>query len=108
MSPPTAPPDRLEPPLSDRLHEAIEALRDEPFYRPLRIRLREMKDNVLDEVRQFRQLQKAVRRSPALDAALAELGFEGVAAMSARALTADAGRLVQAFNRLIEEHWEDE
>ncbi len=92
--------------VADLLHGVIDGLSEEPFYRPLRVRLKEMGSNHTDEVDQFRQLQKAVRRSPELKRLLIEAGFPDVTTLNPRAVPPGAGRVVQAFNKMIEDHWE--
>ena len=76
---------------------------DDPAVRRLRIHIRELGDNQLDEWSQFRELQKACRQSEALSAA-----FEAVYGriQDLRIGQPAAGPLVQGFNRLIEEEWE--
>ena len=60
-----------------------------------------------DEIRQFRQLQKACREDQELARELAEAGLGPVATMNTLRPDEKTGRLVQAFNRMIEDHWED-
>lgn len=92
--------------LADLLHKLIEGLVEEPFYQPLRLRLKEMGSNHADEVEQFRQLQKAARRSPELVRLAIEAGLPDLTKLNPRAVTSGAGRIVQAFNKMIEDHWE--
>lgn len=86
-----------------RLAEVLERFDGTPTIRRLVIRVRELGDNVLDEVSQLRPLQKACREDAALAAALGAAGFGDVAALDTRHLTEQGGAVVQAFNRLIEE-----
>lgn len=74
--------------------------------RALTRHLMELRADAEVEVNQLRCLQRAVRESPALDAALDAAGFVGVAARDTRRVDAATGSLIQAFNRLIERGWE--
>lgn len=94
--------------LALQMREVIESRTPPDVYERLRTRLRDLGDNVLDEVQQFRQLQKAVNESPELAQALSEAGFGRIDRMDPVVVTADVGRIVQIFNRLVEDHWEAE
>lgn len=74
--------------------------------RALTRHLMELRADAEVEVNQFRCLQRAVRESPALDAALAAAGFAGIATRDTRRVAPDTGAILQAFNRLIEDGWE--
>jgi hypothetical protein len=94
----------FEEALADRLHAALEGVSSLSAVRRLRIRMAELDPNSLDEVRQYRQLQRAVREEPALQDALDGLGWPDVAERHP-VTDPSVGPLVQAFNRMIEEHW---
>jgi hypothetical protein len=87
--------------LAERLHAALGPLEAQPPVKRLRMRLRELGDNVGDEVRQFRLLQRTCREAPEVAAALAGAGFPGVA----EADPMQSGALVQGFNRMVEARW---
>ena len=89
--------------LATRLAEVLSRYKAEPAYRRLVVRVKELGENQRDETLQARELQRACRDLPALGRELAAIGFGDVAAMDFRHVTAESGRLVQAFNRLIEE-----
>ena len=92
--------------LADRLHTLIEGLQGEAFYRPLRARLAEMGENHLDESAQFRFFLRAARQNEALARALSEGGFGELDSVVPGQLDPWMGKLTQAFNRMIEDHWE--
>jgi hypothetical protein len=92
--------------LVQHLHDAIERHAGEPFYRQLRIRLREMGTNVLNEQGQFRSLQRACRECPELAAELRDLGLGDIAALNTLFPDPRTAELIQAFNTLVERHWE--
>jgi len=95
------------PDLPDRLHQALTALGDLPALRRLRIRLDEAGENSLNEVRQFRLLQKACREDGAVQEALDVVGWSAVAGRPTVGGTAETGAMIQAFNTMIERHWEE-
>lgn len=72
----------------------------------LRMRLRELGKKRRDEDQQFLLLQRACREDPQLAAELEQVGLGKIAELSAMHRSATRGRLVQAFNHMIEEHWE--
>lgn len=74
--------------------------------RALTRHLMELRADAEVEVNQLRCLQRAVRESPALDAALTAAGFPGVATCDTRRVAPGTGALIQAFNFLIERGWE--
>lgn len=88
------------------LSEVITPFESQPVIRKLRVRLRELGDNARDEVAQFRQLQRAVRESPALAKAFSDKGFGDLTAVDPRNPGPLGGAVVQAFNRLVEGRWE--
>ena len=72
----------------------------------LRLRLRELGKNKGDEGQQFRLLQKACRESADLARDLEEAGLGQVALMQPHPPSVERGRLVQAFNVVVEQRWE--
>ena len=118
--------------LATQLHEIIEATLTPEHYERLRTRLRDLAKaeisrvrmartaspsrgdhrsghNVLDEVAQFRELQRICREVPVLEETLARAGFGRIVdPTNPMAMTPEMGRVVQAFNRMIEEFWEEE
>ena len=69
-------------------------------------RLMELRADAEVEVNQLRCLQRSVKESPALDAALTARGFGHVAKRDTRKVDAETGSLIHAFNFLIEQGWE--
>ncbi len=69
-------------------------------------RLMELRADAEVEVNQLRCLQRSVKESPALDAALTARGFGNIAKRDTRKVDAETGSLIQAFNFLIEQGWE--
>ncbi len=92
--------------LAHRLLEVLAPLMQRSALRRMRIRLADEENNVLDEPAQFRFFLRAVREDADLDAALQRAGF-GDLKEPAGLLDPWIGRLTQAFNRLVEQHWED-
>ncbi len=102
-----------EPPLTEdqafaALDRVLARFADDRGVVRLKLRIRERGDNELDEVRQLAELARACRESPALAQALAAEGLGAIAELDLRTLVPSAGVLVQAFNRLVEERWEEE
>ena len=92
--------------LTDLLGEIL--LRNEgPPLQRLRLRLRELGKKRGDEGQQFRLLQKACRESADLARDLEEAGLGQVALMKPHPPTVNRGRLVQAFNKIVEQRWEN-
>ncbi len=89
------------------LHDALQRHEGEPFYKRLRVRLREMGSNVLNEQKQFRTLQRACRECPELAEELKEAGLGDIAAMDTLLPDPKTANLIQAFNTMVERHWED-
>ena len=89
------------------LHDILESHADEPVYKILRMRLREMGKNVTNEQAQFRILQKACRESPELDAQLTLAGFPGIPMMNTIVPEPQTAALIQAFNGMVERYYED-
>lgn len=89
--------------LANVMRNALAPLADAPAMRRMKIRLGDMGDNVLDEVQQFRQLQKFARMEPDLNNALIAAGLPDVTTLSVLPPTPEVGQLVQAFNRLVED-----
>ncbi len=77
-----------------------------PIIKRLKVRLRELGDDVRDEVAQFKQLQRACRESPDLSRAFEAEGFGDLTRVDPRAPDARAGAVIQAFNRFVEARWE--
>ncbi len=92
--------------LAHRLLEVLAPLMQRPALRRMRIRLAEEDNNVLDEPAQLRLFVRAVLDDAELDAALQRAGF-GDLKEPTGLLDPWTGRLTQAFNRLVERHWED-
>ncbi|GMV42408.1 MAG: hypothetical protein AMXMBFR64_41240 [Myxococcales bacterium] len=86
-----------------RLREVLVAFDGTPVMRRLAMRIRELGDNQLDEVKQLRQLQKACREDASLAAALRDAGFGDVAGLDTVRVAPSTGVLVQALNHLIED-----
>ncbi len=80
----------------------------EPSVTRTRLRIRERGDDQLDEVRQLAELVRACRESATLADAFRDAGLDGLADLDLRAVTPRTGVLVQAFNRFVEERWEEE
>ncbi len=76
-----------------------------PAVRHLHTRVRDLGADALDEVEQFRQLQKACRELPALNDALVAAGLPDVAKAAIHPVVPEVGAVVQAFNRVVEEVW---
>jgi hypothetical protein len=93
--------------LIETLHGILESHKDEPVYKRIRMRLREMGKNVSNEQAQFRVLQRACRESAELDAQLTEAGFAGVAMMNTIVPEPQTAALIQAFNGMVERYYED-
>lgn len=108
MSPPTGTNLAEQRRLARLLHDTIEAAAPLDVRERLRIRLRELGTNVLDEVKQFRQLQKACDESLRLSLALDDAGFGRIDQMDHVRVTPEVGRVVQIFNRMVEEFWEED
>ena len=93
--------------LLETLHDILEAHKDEPFYKRMRMRLRDMGKNVSNEQAQFRVLQRACRESAELDAELTQAGFPSVATMNTILPEPQTAALIQAFNGTVERYYED-
>ena len=96
---------RTEIELAAVLDEVIEQFTEPGTLRRLKRRVRELGAEVRDEVQQFRLLQRACDESRDLGRALATSGLGIVASMDTRRVSPETGRLIQAFNRLVEEKW---
>ena len=77
-----------------------------PAVRRLQLRLRDLGKNTKDEVLQFRQLQKACREDPELAEELASVKITDIATRDVISPDEDTARFIQAFNEMLEEHWE--
>ncbi len=93
--------------LIDTLHSILESHKDEPVYKRLRMRLREMGKNVTNEQAQFRVLQKACREDAGLNAQLTEAGFPDIPMMNTIVPQPQTAALIQAFNGMVERYYED-
>ncbi len=93
--------------VAERMSGVFEAFEDEPVLGRLRVRLRELGRDQRDELLQFRLLQRACREEPRLGEALCEAGFDVLAEAGHGAISPEGGSIVQVFNRMIEERWED-
>ena len=91
--------------LVEQLDEILQRY-EGPILTRLRLRLRELGKNKGDEGQQFRLLQKACRESAELARELEQAGLGQVARMMPHPPTVERGRLVQAFNKIVEERWE--
>ena len=91
----------------ESLHQILQQHSDEPVYKKLRLRLREMGKNVQNEPAQFRVLQRACRESSELAGELTEAGFGEIPAMSTLTPDTPTADLIQAFNAMVERYWED-
>ena len=60
-----------------------------------------------DEIAQLRQLQKACQESTELAIAVSKLGHPRLDEVKFPPFTREIGHLVQVFNRMVEDHWED-
>lgn len=92
--------------LAEYLTKVFKELEDELVVRRLRSRLRELGPNCKDEVKQFRQLQKACREEARLAEALDQAGYKDAGTVSPSSLDAQTGPLIQAFNQVVEQLWE--
>ena len=84
----------------------LEGRGETPTVRRLKLRLRDMGKNAKDEVDQFRQLQKACREDPDLAAALAAVKITDLTTRNTIKPDEATARFIQAFNEMLEEHWE--
>ena len=91
--------------LIDRMESVLRSRADTPGVKRLWLRLRDMGENVKDEVRQFYHLQRACRDDEALAQAMRDEGLGDIAAYDRTAADAHMGRLVQAFNQVVENNW---
>ncbi len=93
--------------LSELIHQCLAARGEAPSVARLRLRLRDLGPNCLDEVLQLRQLQKACQDDAQLSEALIAAGVGDVASMDTRRADPEIGALVQAFNLYVERHLEE-
>ena len=89
--------------LADLLATTLRRYASMPAYRRFLIRVKELGENQKDETLQAHTLQRLCRDVPALAADLAAAGFGDVVGTDLHHVTPEGGRLVQAFNRLVEE-----
>lgn len=99
-------PDQDERKLARMLHDVLEGFDHSHAVRRIRFRLRDMGENQLDEVAQLRLIQRACREEPALSAAFVTAGFPAIEDLPLSPPTPETGKLVQAFNRMVETWWE--
>ncbi len=92
---------------AEALQAIITRYEGQPVMRRLHIRIGDLGQNQRDEVRQFRFLQRACRESADLAGELADADFGQVATMNPLVIAPETGRIVQAFNRMIEDYWEE-
>jgi len=97
---------RNEHELADQLFDMLGGLDDPKVVARLKLRVRDLGPRIKDEVRQFRQLQKACRESAPLASALEARGFPEVTRMNPARPGPEGGTLIQAFNRMVETRWE--
>ncbi len=93
--------------LARQMYDILERHKGQPHYKRLRVRLRDMGKNVSNERKQLLQLQKACRESEELARELREGGIGEIAMMNTLVPSPELGRLVNAFNRMVEQHWEN-
>lgn len=60
-----------------------------------------------DEIAQLRQLQKACKECEPLAVAIARVGGIRLDQVKFPPFTPEIGHMVQVFNRMVEDHWED-
>ena len=94
--------------LAARLHAVLEPFLGAAAVKRIRFRLRDMGDNQADEVAQLRLLQRACREDPALSQAFVDAGLGRIGDRVLVPADAETGRLVQAFNRMVETWWEQD
>ena len=92
--------------LAELLFGVLDAHADSRALKRARFRLRDMGEDNHDELAQFRLLQRACREDAALAGALVDAGLPEIADLPLLPPTPTVGRLVQAFNRMVEAHWE--
>ncbi len=92
--------------LAEAMGLVLLGMEQTPTIKRLKLRLRDLGRNARDEVRQFRQLQKACRADQELAGALAAVGAADLPDRDLRVPSDETGRLIQAFNRMVEKHWE--
>lgn len=93
--------------LAATLRVVIDHFEGQPFYRRMRLRIRELGENAKDEQAQFRVLKRACRDEPALAERLMKRGFPNPLDVNSRVPEGLEGALIQAFNHVIERDWED-
>ena len=91
--------------LADLLYKTLEPFEQTPPARRMRVRIKDHGYNVVDERKHFRELQKACRESEEIAQAMRDAGFGEIATMGLIPPTPATGLLVNAFNRLVENHW---
>ncbi len=91
--------------LADRFFAALEPFEHTPPARRMRVRIKDHGYNVIDERKHFRELQKACRESEEIAQALRDAGFGEIATMGLVPPSPATGLLVNAFNRMVEQHW---
>ncbi len=92
--------------LADLLFGVLDAHADSMAVKRTRFRLRDMGADNHDELAQFRLLQRACREDAALSGAFEAAGLPALADLRLLPATPVVGRLVQAFNRMVEARWE--
>ncbi len=93
--------------LAQKLHLLIQEFTEPRILKRLKLRVKEAIDKDEDEITQFRCLQKACEESRDLGRALATSGFGIVATLDTRSVSSETGRLIQAFNYMVENLWEE-
>ncbi len=91
--------------LAALLDRTLITRRSTPAVIKMRLRLKE-NTGELDEVQQFKILQRFCREDSSLDRALQKIGLPSIASLSLQPVSPEAGRLIQAFNRMLEIHWD--
>lgn len=76
--------------------------------RRLRLRLREEGQRNCDELVQFRLLQRACREDSSLALSLEQAGLGPVATYALDPPSAEVGQLIQAFNCMVEDYWDED
>ncbi len=98
---------QTEEQLAEAMALVLIGRKDTPAIKRLKLRIRDLGRNVRDEVRQFRQLQKACRKDAELAAALAAVGAADLPDRNTVTPSEETGKIIQAFNRMLETHWEN-
>lgn len=92
--------------VAEVLYEVVQAFQDEPVWKRMRMRLRELGANCKDEQKQFRVLQRACREDAEFKVTLdARVGFD-ITAFDPRKPDPRMGLMMQGFNHMVEDMWD--